>query len=474
MKEKRKNEIFPRWSKWIAVGLIISYGLAVVLPYAFPPASDVQQVDALMNRETRGDFLERAGILETGDEALWGRMYLMDHARHHLRLTSYLYACDESGEKIGAALLRAADRGVKVQLLVDGLIGGIQFAGEILPYALGNHENIEIRYYNPLHLWHPASINARLHEKYFIADDQCLILGGRNISNEFLTPQGHPDYNMDRDVMLFADGQSPDSGVAQAVEYFDALWHSADVVSRFESGGDERRITQCRQEMEEKLRQIEDEKESWYSRIEGDDFAVSVEKAILLSNPHHPGVKSPVLFDALCNLMKNAGDRIMVQSPYFVLDGYMQNRLQQVADQPSHMTLYTNSMASGNNIVASADYLWQKGRVTGMEAALYESQADDSSHTKCILIDENLSIFGSFNFDPRSAYIDTEVMMAVYSEELNRMLEEKMDRAADDSLRVMENGYEERTERSPAEMEWGKKIMIYLLSPLVFPLRFLL
>ena len=76
-----------------------------------------------------------------------------------------------------AALLDAADRGVKVRIVVDGLVGRLNFLGGDLGYALGTHENIEIRFYNPVNLLAPWGLSARSHEKYVIADGRAFLLG---------------------------------------------------------------------------------------------------------------------------------------------------------------------------------------------------------------------------------------------------------------------------------------------------------
>ena len=369
---------------------------------------------------------------------------------------------------MGGALLRAAERGVKIQLLVDGLIGAVNFGVHPLPYALGNHENIEIRYYNPINFLAPQKLNARLHEKYLIADDRCLILGGRNISDEFLTPQDHPAYNTDRDVMLFSDMPGEHTGIAQVKSYFDSLWDSPWCAARFENAGDEEKISKCRNEMERALA----EKEKVISRQKKSDFFVPVEKSLLLHNPIVPGVKEPWVLDGLCALMEKAKEEIHLQSPYFVLDRRMEKALQKIDALPSELILYTNSMASGNNIMASSDYLWQRERVKKLAGPLYESQADDSSHVKAMAIDDHICVFGSFNFDMRSAYIDTEVMLAVYSEPLN----EKMMAYVEDARAVSRLADEENAENIIPEkaMPWQKKAIIYGLSLLVFPIRCLL
>ena len=99
------------------------------------------------------------------------------------------------------------------------------------------------------------------------------------------------------------------------------------------------------------------------------------------------------------------------------------------AERAPEMVLLTNSRAGGNNIVASADAVFHRGMALSMPLAYYELQAPRSMHTKAMLVDGNISVFGSFNFDMRSAYLDTELMLAIDSEGLNAQLRQ---RAEDD------------------------------------------
>lgn len=84
---------------------------------------------------------------------------------------------------------------------------------------------MEIRLYNPVNLLKPWTLNARYHEKFFVADDEWLILGGRNIADEFLSQEGNPLYNYDQDVFLRKTGEGV-SACDQVAAYFDRMWDS--------------------------------------------------------------------------------------------------------------------------------------------------------------------------------------------------------------------------------------------------------
>ncbi|MEG0127100.1 MAG: phospholipase D-like domain-containing protein, partial [Clostridia bacterium] len=126
--------------------------------------------------------------------------------------------------------------------------------------------------------------------------------------------------------------------------------------------------------------------------------------------------------------------------------------------------------------VASADALFHKGSIQKMDLSLYEFQGDRSMHTKTMLIDQDLSIFGSFNFDIRSAYLSTELMLVVKSEEVNQMLEDYMLEMRANSL--LTNASPEASDTSPLvtpkETPWSKDLLLHIAAPFVALFRFLI
>ena len=452
--------------------LLAAYLLAAVLPYAFVPAPPAREAAQAWQSAAAGD---RATILPTGEQALDARLNLIANAKSSLVVGTYLFADDESGKTIAAALLSAAERGVHVRVLTDGLVGGANLLGSDLGYAMGGHPNIELRYYNPLNLLAPWGLNARYHEKYVLADDRIFVLGGRNVSDEFLTGEDDPHYNYDMDVLLYRDSPAGDSAAAALSAYFDGLWDTL-CAPQFEA------VPGYRQEAVDKLRAslalryeaICRERAEAVAPINWAALTVPIDGFALLTNPTTPSVKAPALWTRLIGLMREAEERVWIQTPYLVLNSQMRDDLAEAAALPTEFAVLTNSRAVGNNIVASADLLLQRGTLTRMDMALYEFQGDASMHTKTMLIDHDLSVFGSFNFDMRSAYIDTEVMLAVKSEEINAMLEQHMLAMRAQSLPVQDDGsYGANEGVRPAEIPWGKDLLIHIASPFILLVRFL-
>ena len=180
------------------------------------------------------------------------------------------------------------------------------------------------------------------------------------------------------------------------------------------------------------------------------------------------------MWAGLTALMRQAQERVWIQTPYLVLNSRMRDDLAQAAALPPDMQIITNSRAGGNNIVASSDAVFHRPMVTKMQLALYEFQGNASMHTKTMLIDHDISVFGSFNFDMRSAYSDTELMLVIHSEEINRQLELHMREMRAQSLRVEADGsYAQEDGVEALVTPWGKNLLILLASPLISLVRFL-
>ena len=467
-----------RRARWLRRGillLVLAYAAAALLPCAFPPKlTQTQREDtAWMETEASDQNANRALLIPTGEGALATRLALIANAQTSIDLGSYIYAADDSGRKISAALLAAADRGVKVRLITDGLIGWINLGNDPLGPALGSHPNVEIKFYNPVDVLRPQGLNARYHEKFFLVDDTWLLLGGRNVSDEFLTGEGDPHYNYDQDVLLYRLDPAKRDAVAQMRAYFDSMWNSDLCGLRYDDEGalEQPRVQTCRAELSE----------LWQSLSAAYDLQlpdpavdmVAVEKTLLLTNDPAASVTAPILWGRMCQLMSTAQSRLWMVTPYLVMDGTMRDDLSAVCAQaPQDTKILVNSRQTGNNIIASADYTIHRPMAEKLGIPLWEFCGNWSMHTKSVLIDDDLSLIGSFNFDPRSAYLDTELMLAVYSKELASQLEDNMNSLWSESLAYANGTYQPGTVTVKDTSFW-KMAAIVVLSPFVSLVRFL-
>lgn len=475
-KEKAKKKKSPwRWVRRGALVLLLVYVVMALAPCAFPPQlTPEEKADTSWMTTGASDLhVDRALLVPTGQQALDTRLALIQSAQSSIDLGSYIFASDESGRRIASALLAAADRGVKVRLITDGLVGSVHLARSPLGAALGSHPNIEIKFFNPINLLRPQGLNARYHEKFFIVDETWLLLGGRNVSDEFLTSEGDPHYNYDQDVLMYRTDASRRGAATQMGEYFDAMWNSDVCGLRYDDpkAAEKKRVIAYRQELSALWQELTATHDLTLPDPETD--MVDVEKTLLLANPTDPASTKPVLWERMCQLMETAQERLWIITPYLVMDGAMRDTLTRVCQQaPADAKLLVNSRQSGNNIIASADYTIHRPMAERLGIPLWEFHGDWSIHTKSVLIDHDLSLIGSFNFDPRSAYLDTELMVAVYSEGLNEQLAANMDARWAQSLQVQDGEYLPGAVE-PHRASFWKMASIVLLSPFISLVRFL-
>ncbi len=413
----------------------------------------------------------RAMIAETGKEALDLRLSLFEEAKERIAITTFDIRPGESTSDIFAALLHAADRGVEVQIIVDGMYGMLNMRQNPLFYGAGSHPNIQIRYYNPPSLLRPWTINGRMHDKYVLVDDQFLFMGGRNMFDYFIGEYEGIPKGLDREVLIW-NNEGADGSVMELVNaYFTSMWEN----------------TVCRPVFEKppvwKRRAAEEEKAAMALRYEGlsvkrpdwEAITVPIKQAVFIHNPTHIYGKEPYVFAQLVELMKSAEKNVLIHTPYIVCSEEMYEGLSQVVQAVPETEILINSIASGDNVCASSDYMREKPRVLELGAQLYEYMGVHSTHGKSVAIDHDLSVIGSYNFDNRSTYVDTETMVVIHSEELNQQLRGYLEELKEGSLLAAEDGsYVPKEGGAVNQLSKGKEWFIRGLSLVTRLVRYLI
>lgn len=417
-----------------------------------------------------GSGKERVLCIDDNLEALLWRLRVMEEAREELILSSYYMAEDESGLDIMAALLHAAERGVRVRILVDGLSEFLELRDSKPFRALAACPTVEVRVYNRVSLLKLWALNYRMHDKYLIADDRVYILGGRNVRNLSLGEyQEKRDY--DRDMLVFHEAPGSGDSVHQVRAYFEAVWVLEE--STPFRGPEE----SDRGELEKLRRRYHTLKETWpeaFSPTDWEGSTLPVRGIALLSNPIEAKNKAPELWKTLMQLMEEDSDCV-IQTPYLVCDGDMYRDLEALAAGGREIGIITNAMETGANPWGCADYLNQKKRIRKTGVHVYEYLGDHSAHRKTVLVGDRLSLVGSFNFDMRSTYLDTELMLLIDSPELNRSLRDMAEENMARSRHVFPDGTQVPGEALPdRELSPGKKAFYGFIRLLILPFRPLL
>lgn len=408
---------------------------------AYPGISDtspMQAAAACMHEDAASP--DRAAILETNLSALDERIRLMDKARDEIIICSYDIRDGESTRDIFAMALKKAGEGVSVRVLADGLSGLINFESDLFR-ALAAHPNIEIRLYNRPNILEPWKFMGRMHDKYIIVDDMAYILGGRNMFDYFIGdyPTGHR--SRDREVLVYntAHGteMSRESSLFQLRDYFASVWEQEDTAPFGEENpADTGTCDKVWSELEERYRAIEKSKPELFEETDYAAMTAETRGVCLISNPTGLYAKEPVVFQTLIELMRKAEKEVVIHSPYAVLNGYMADALTDIA-RSVPVTLMVNARENGDNLVASSDYTYNRNGVLDTGVRLLEYAGGQSYHGKSIAIDDDISVIGSFNLDLRSAYVDTELMLVIRSEEVNAQLRRNMSALHEDCIEVL-------------------------------------
>ncbi|MDY3917967.1 MAG: phospholipase D-like domain-containing protein [Candidatus Limivivens sp.] len=460
--------------------LLLIYIAAFTVPYI--PHRQVPQAfrTAFSGQDVYGNGVgpERVAYIEDNLEALLLRFSMMEEAREELILSTFDFRSDESGKDIMAALIHAADRGVQVRVIIDGFSGFLSVQGDPYFAALAGHENIEVRIYNPVDFFKPWKMQARLHDKYLIVDDSMYLLGGRNTYDLFLGEYSETP-NIDRELLVIREegsslkssekAETASSSLEQVRAYFERVWvlpDSRDLVCR--QGTEE--IRNCQEELKERYEIMKTCYPSAWEEKDWRELTMETRKVTLLSNPVEACNKEPLMWYCLTELMKT-GDQVTIYTPYIICGTEMYEDLEEVCRTVSSLEIFTNDVSSGANPWGCTDYMNQKEKIWATGARVYEYLGQNSNHTKVMIVDDRLSVVGSYNMDMRSTYQDTELMLAVDCPELNAIIRQQAEQDKTYS-RIMVNGaYQAGENYQPVEESTGKRIFYAVFRVLIRPIR---
>lgn len=409
-------------------------------------------------------------VLEDGDGSMVARAWLSEYAEHTIDIQYFIFTADNVGLIAADYLVRAADRGVKVRILVDDIMVE---ADEQKLLTLDSHENISIKIYNPstnigktmydkLHkLTHDfRGANQRMHNKTFIVDGKVVITGGRNIADEYFD-YDH-EYNFrDRDVLLIG-------GVTKNVQHsFEKFWNSnlvADVKSLIDTT--QYNYTQVNRfdnlhqyacdsnnfwpQVREKIKHIP----AAFDQIQKSGKLQWVDSVEFVSdipgkNDGTQGLGGGGLTtDVLINLVKQARQSIIIQTPYLITTDLGKQLFAEAVKRGVNIKILTNSLASTDNLEAFNGYQRDRKELLETGIDIYEFKPDAlirfkimtsalqkkmnhtpvfGLHAKSMVIDGKITVIGTFNLDPRSANLNTECVTVIHSKQITQDVQQKME-----------------------------------------------
>jgi putative cardiolipin synthase len=390
-------------------------------------------VRALMARSTA-----RNGLAMVADnfDAFAIRALTARGARRSLDLMYYIWRRDLTGRLLAHELIAAADRGVRVRILIDDI--NTRGSDHVF-LALDAHRNIELRLFNPSRMREGAIVRTielmlrafratrRMHNKAWIADGRVAIVGGRNIGDEYFDAATSANFH-DLDMVLMGDV------VGQSERIFDSFWNSAATLPiRALAVRRRRSLRRLRRQTNRLVRSalaaplLEQVRErSSFEAMLGDGEAVHwTDQATVVSDPPKKARgegSNNWLTTTLYPLIRNARSSVQIISPYFVPSEAGRAAMIGLAKRGVDVAILTNSLAATDVAIVHGGYapcrlpllqggvklfeLQPRARRPGL-APLGSSGA--SLHTKAFTVDGRVGFVGSYNFDPRSATLNTEM-----------------------------------------------------------------
>ena len=502
---------------WLALALSFFAGCASLPQHVRKPPSvalDDPQDTTLgrivaASEEGKGRTLSGIRLLSSGDEALDSLVALADHAERTLDIQYYIIRQDESARELLQHVRSAADRGVRVRLLVDDL----NTSGEDRRFMhLGQHPNVEVRVFNPFPggrsaIWSRIltsisdipRINHRMHNKLFVADNALAITGGRNIGDEYFTRDPHSNF-IDLDLV----GAGPI--VPQLSASFDAFWNSkyaypiASLADPAPAAPPEAPqvpvptapgVAPAQGVAEEDADWLRYELDAHLLKLTWAPATVLADRPAKIASDVSPDQEETIA-NNIAALMRSAQQEILVISPYFVPGKEGVALMRELIARGVHIRIITNSLASTDAPLVHNGYARYRVALLKMGVELSEVRprlgqkrarfhpfrsAHASLHAKSLVIDRRTVFIGSLNMDERSKLFNSELGLVIRSPEIARQVTSLIDDiSADGSYRLSLDaaghivwssgeGSEEKVWHNEPETTVIQRFSIKLLAP---------
>lgn len=422
----------------------------------------ISLTNELKGMEQKMDSLTGTYVLEDGSGSMVARAWLTQYAEKTIDVQYFIFSMDNVGLIACDYLIKAADRGVKVRIIVDDIMVDADIE-DILMF--NSHKNISVKIYNPgVNLGKNIfgkikkfttdfkSANQRMHNKTFLVDDKIVITGGRNIADEYFD-YDH-EYNFrDRDILLMG------KAVKQVKNSFSDFWNSEfskDVAEIVEVDSElvyeDNRFNRLHEyacnpdnfwpQIRQRIKNLPDT----FNKIKKSGDLVWLEDVQFISDIPGKNNGSNVMIgggastSALIELVQKAKISIDIQSPYLITTELSRNLFKKAVDRGVKVRILTNSLASTDNLEAFSGYQEDREELLKTGVRIFEFRPDAAKrmsimtgelqetldhqpvfglHAKSMVIDKKTTVIGTFNLDPRSANLNTECIVVVKSNKIS-------------------------------------------------------
>jgi putative cardiolipin synthase len=435
------------------------------------PDPETTSLGRIVAAEEPGKNLSGIQLLTSGEEALADFIALADRAERTLDIQYYIIQQDDSARILLHHVRLAADRGVRVRVLVDDL----NTAGEDRRFLhLSEHANVEVRVFNPFPGGRSAMwtrflasvndiprINHRMHNKLFVADNALAITGGRNIGDQYFTRDRYSNF-IDLDVIAAG------AIVPELSATFDAFWNSkyAYPIASVASPAEAEPALTPPDEGTPDANWLEGELKSGKVPLTWVPATVLADRPAKIASETSPD-EEETLVNNISALMLSAKQELLVISPYFVPGDDGVELFAKLVGEGVHIRILTNSLASTDSPLVYNGYSRYRAALLKLGIELSELRpklgqkrarfhpfrgSNASLHAKALVIDQKTVFIGSMNMDARSARFNSELGLVIRSADIARQVTSLLDDiSAEGSYRLRLVDHSDRIEWSSGE-----------------------
>ncbi len=476
-----------RWVKIAFIGvlaLILTIYLFLIIALewtASGPGYSKEAQDAVFAKSSKPHKIK---LIDTGILSLSERLKIIEEAKESIELEFFIFNLDRSSRLITQAMLKKAKEGVQIRLLVDFSIAVFQLRPA---YAnLMESAGIQIKYYNTSPLHRLFSIQHRSHRKLLIVDGTKVITGGRNIGDDYFDLSEQYSF-LDSDILV-------EGPLVETIRSSFNLYWNSDLAKEPKSLNE---IISIKDQQEairylklqegdlNVLAQIEELKKSRTSEL---PESVCTETIFVTDFPG-AGEAHRKIYSTIVQLVSEVEDEIYVESPYFVLrqEGY--DVFKKMTDQKVEVKVLTNGLYSTDAFYVISPLWLHLGWIakSGIELYAYRGESLSDSpimtqssvrwgiHAKRAVLDRKTVLLGTYNIDPRSANLNSELMLVcknnpIFAEQVLNSIQKRIDQS---SLVVSEKQIVDK-DALMKNSTFKQKLLTILAVPLAASFSFIL
>jgi putative cardiolipin synthase len=447
---------------------------------SLPPGSDFSKTvssalahpeETRLGRQFENTAREHNGnsgfrIIPVGADGFLTRMQMINAAERTLDLQYFIFRGDETGRQLTGAVLHAADRGVRVRVLVDD---GDTLDGDEQIALLEAHTSVEIRIFNPFayrghislfrtteFMFNASRLDYRMHNKLLVVDNAIALIGGRNIGDQYF--QIDPESQVADDDIFIA------GPIAQQISAtFDEFWNNAlSIPVEALSGGKPTHadLSEHREELNEEHQQLKADDIDYVKRVAtGEPFdgiisgrlpLIWAHAQLICDSPDKKKVENNAMVGrlmhrAVAKATVAVQSELLMVTPYLIPGDEGMQMFKDLRKRNVRVRVLTNSLESATVLLAQAGYMHYRVPLLENGVELYEIRSllgnargsgetttisrygNYSLHAKLFVFDRQRLFIGSMNFDQRSMHLNTEIGLIIDSPALAQQIAARFD-----------------------------------------------